>query len=147
MATSSKCAEYGVFLTQNMIDTVQHVSRSYGKRHRVNRSRCLIVYVFLALSAASISDYQHLCRDKSMKGYLLRNKYTLHPCEQIRLEQGSAYECKDFQKFVTSPSERQSLLVEESFTGAASLVDIVHHAHAGFAGRLTKNPGNNGRFR
>lgn len=129
MASSKKCTEYGVSLSQDTVDMVQQISRSQG------------------LSPASLHDFSHLCRDKSVQAYIIGKKYTLHPCESITTEFNFAKQCKPFSKFVTSPSERQEMLVSNSFSGAASLADIIHHAHAGFAGRLSANPGNGGYYR
>ena len=82
-----------------------------------------------------------------MREYLLRHKYTLHPCETISAEQKRQKMCGPFVKFVTSPLERHEYMHNNAFTGAASLVDIVHHTQAGFAGRVRSNPGNGGLYR
>ena len=103
--------------------------------------------LYEGLSPTVLSDFQHLCRDKSLMQYLFENEYVVHPCEKFTELYSVRKQCKELQSFVPCPTERHQLVVGGSFTGAASLVDIVHHAHAGFAGRLTKNPGNNGRFR
>jgi hypothetical protein len=129
MASSKKCADYGVTLSKDAVEIVQQISRNQG------------------LSPASLNDFNHLCRDNSVQAYIINKKYTLHPCEAITKEFNFAKQCKPFRKFVTAPTERQELLISDSFTGAASLSDIIHHAHAGFAGRVNANPGNEGFYR
>mmetsp|Transcript_25503 Transcript_25503/g.37637 ORF Transcript_25503/g.37637 Transcript_25503/m.37637 type:complete len:1617 (-) Transcript_25503:131-4981(-) len=129
VASSEECVSYGASLGPETASEVLTVLQPYD------------------LASSPLSNTKGLCNDRSLVEYIIRNEYTLHPCENIKHEATARRTCKDFTQMLPSPAEDRQVYAAKEFIGAASIYDIAHHAYAGFARRITHNPYNRGYYR
>jgi hypothetical protein len=89
-----------------------------------------------------------LCADEELQRYLLTEEIVQHPCEAFSQRRAIEASCAAFNTDLAPPHDIRQIQQLGEFVGAASLLDIVHHAYAGDSGRVFgRAPGPGGVYR